>query len=187
MLNDKTKKFDKKNKIKKIDEKEEIKDLIKELEKKDVTKDILEKAEKYDDFKTKVLKFVLYKKRTEEEVKRRFENEIELEIFEKIIQELKFNNYINDKKYIERVVNDFISLNKLSIKEIKYKLYTKGIKNDLIDTYISENYDKLYLFEINSAKKLVQKRKEDTNEKIQSFLDKKGYNIDIIKKVLEDL
>jgi len=187
MLNEKTKKFDKKNKFKKVDEKEEIKALIKELEKKAVTKDKIEIEEKYDIFKTKVLKFVLYKKRTEAEVKRKFKNEIELEVIEKIIEELKFNNYINDKKYIERVVNEFIALNKLSIKEIKYKLYTKGIKNDLIDTYISDNYEKLYLFEINSAKKIVQKRKEDTNEKLQSFLEKKGYNTDIIKKVLEDL
>lgn len=187
MLNDKTKEFDKKNKFKKVAEKEEIKALIKELEKKAVTKDKIEIEEKYDIFKTKVFKFVLYKKRTEAEVKRKFKNEIELEVLEKIIEELKFNNYINDKKYIERVVNDFIALNKLSIKEIKYKLYTKGIKNDLIDTYISDNFEKLYLFEINSAKKIVQKRKEDSNEKIQSFLDKKGYNIDIIKKVLEDL
>ena len=93
----------------------------------------LEEFEKFDKMKSKVLKYVLYKKRTEQEVRQKFAKELEEKILNDIIEELKENSYIDDYNYIERAVNEYTNLKSLSIKEIKYKLYSKGIKSSLID------------------------------------------------------
>ena len=85
--------------------------------------------EEYDKQKSRVLKYVLYKKRSKQEVKNKFYNDIEENMLEDIICELEENGYINDNNYIERAVNEFIALNNLSIKEIKYKLIEKLISS----------------------------------------------------------
>ena len=76
----------------------------------------LEKLEEYDKNKTKVLKYVIYKKRSENEIRKKFQSEIDSNVFEDIIQELKENGYISDKQYVERAVNEYIALKNLSIK-----------------------------------------------------------------------
>ena len=76
--------------------------------------------EEFDKEKSKVLKYVLYKKRSKQEVKNKFYNTIDSQMLEDIIDELEENGYIDDNNYIERAVNEFKALNNLSIKEIKY-------------------------------------------------------------------
>ena len=102
-----------------------------------------EKIKEYDKYKTKVLKYVIYKKRTENEIRRKFENEIEQDMLDDIIEELKENKYISDEQYIERAVNEYIALKNLSLKQIKYKLQSKGVSNYLIEDYFSKNSENL--------------------------------------------
>ena len=52
--------------------------------------------EEYDKEKSKVLKYILYKKRSKQEVKNKFYNTIENEMLDNIIEELEENGYIND-------------------------------------------------------------------------------------------
>jgi len=85
--------------------------------------------EEFDKAKTKVIKYILYKKRTESEVRAKFKNDIDEIILDDIIEYLKENNYINDYTYIEKQVNEYMNLKTLSIKEIKYKLFSKGLNN----------------------------------------------------------
>ena len=142
----------------------------------------LEEFEKFDKMKSKVLKYVLYKKRTEQEVRQKFSKELEENILNDIIEELKENSYIDDYNYIERAINEFMSLKSLSIKEIKYKLYSKGIKSSLIDEYISRNIDELQEYEEKSAYKLIIKKLNSMEEdEIRIYLLKKGYREESIK------
>lgn len=60
------------------------------------------KVEEFDKQKTKVLKYVLYKKRTKYEVKQKFQKEIQEEMLEDIIQNLEENKYISDEIYIRK-------------------------------------------------------------------------------------
>ena len=53
-----------------------------------------EELKEYDKYKTKVLKYVLYKKRTENEIKRKFQKDIDQNMLDDIIQDLKENGYI---------------------------------------------------------------------------------------------
>ena len=96
-------------------------------------------VEEFDKEKTKVLKYVLYKKRSENEIRRKFEREIGSDLLEDIIEYLKEARYIDDKEYIRKTINNFIALKNLSIREIEYKLQNKGIKKDDIEDYIYIN------------------------------------------------
>ena len=70
----------------------------------------------YDKNKTKILKYIMYKKRTENEIIQKFSNAIEKDMLEDIIEELKENGYINDKLYIQKAVIEYMSLQKFIIK-----------------------------------------------------------------------
>ena len=115
-------------------------------------------AEEFDKEKIKVLKYILYKKRSENEIRKKFENVIEPNLLEDVIEYLKEAKYIDDKEYIRRTVNNFISLKNLSIREIEYKLYSKGIKKEDIEDYIYENKEELIEYEIKSARNIVNKK-----------------------------
>lgn len=137
----------------------------------------IEKLKKMDEQKTKVFKYITYKKRTEQEVRNKFKGQIEEEMLEEIIDYLKEANYLNDYDFIERQVNEYMNLKTLSIKEIKYKLSTKGLDRKLIEEYIDKNYDSLNEYEKKCIEKIKQKKKELTEEEIKQYLYRKGYKI----------
>ena len=56
--------------------------------------------EEFDKQKTKVMNYILYKKRTEQETIAKFENVIEQELLDDIIEYVKQAGYLNDKIYI---------------------------------------------------------------------------------------
>ena len=144
--------------------------------------------EEYDKEKSKVLKYVLYKKRSKQEVKNKFYNTIESEMLNNIIEELEENGYIDDNNYIQRAVNEFIALNNLSLKEVRYKLMSKGITSDLIEYYINQNQEEMENYEIKSAKTLILKKQNQVEEDaIIQFLVKKGYKTSSIKQAIEQL
>ena len=117
----------------------------------------------YDKNKTKILKYIMYKKRTEKEIIQKFSNAIEKDMLEDIIEELKENGYINDK------------------------LYSKGISSDIIETYFSSIIEQLEEYELQSAKNIILKKQQTMSEdEIRIFLRKKGYNQDTIKQAFSD-
>lgn len=150
--------------------------------------DTLDYVVEYDKLKTKVLKYIMYKKRTENEIRQKFSSTIEEEILEDIIEELKENGYINDINYIDRTVQEFMALKNMSIKEIKYKLFAKGLSNDIIDEYISNHIEDLTDYELQSIKNVFCKKQMTMEiEEIRQFLLKKGYILDNIKEALSEV
>ena len=99
--------------------------------------------EEFDKEKTKVLKYIIFKKRTEYEVRKKFSSTIDNEMLDDIIDYLKEAKYINDEEYIKKLVYEFINLKNLSIREIEYKLVSKGINRNIIEDYIYNNRDDL--------------------------------------------
>lgn len=144
--------------------------------------------EEFDKAKSKVLKYILYKKRSKQEVKNKFYNTItDNQMLNDIIEELEENGYIDDKNYIQRAINEFKALNNLSIKEIKYKLATKGIPGDLIDNYIIQNKEELAEYEFQSAKKIAIKKINLLDEEgIKQYLTKKGYMKESIAEAIKE-
>ena len=140
--------------------------------------------EDFDREKTRVMKFIVFKKRTEQEVRNKFASSIEENMLEDIIEYLKEAKYLDDKEYIDKAVNNFITLKNLSLKEVKYKLMAKGLNKDDIEDYFYENKDKLDEYEKKSARNIFYKKQKEMDiEEIKQYLLKKGYKYDNIKLV----
>ena len=134
--------------------------------------------EEFDMQKTKVFKYIMFKKRTENEIRTKFRAQIEEEMLEDIIEYLKEAGYINDYNYIERQVNEYMNLKNMSIQEIKYKLATKGLDRMLIEKYIEENREDLEEYERKSAENIKNKKAQQMDEQeIKQYLYKKGYTV----------
>lgn len=142
--------------------------------------------EEFDRGKTKILKYILYKKRSENEVRRKFAKELDENMLEDIIEYLKEAKYINDNDYIRRTVNNFIILKNLSIKELKYKLLAKGLNKNDIEDYIYENKEELEEYEIKSISNIIYKKSLSMEQdEIKQYLLKKGYKSENINKAIE--
>ena len=143
----------------------------------------LERLERIDKLKTKMLKYIFYKKRSEKEVREKFKNE-ENDILEETIENLKELGYINDVSYVDRFMHEAIALKNLSIFELKYKFYAKGIPEHIIDDYISQNEDMLNDYELLSARNIANKKKSTLKpEEITLYLKKKRYRSETIKEI----
>ncbi len=144
-----------------------------------------EQAEKMDKLRTKMIKYILYKKRTEQEIRQKFSEE-DPNMIEDAIAYFKELNYINDANYIQKSVQEFIHLKNLSIKEITYKLYQKGITKTLLEEYIAQHQEELQAYEINSAKAIWNKKIQNTDENsVKEFLYKKGYLPETLHVIFE--
>lgn len=143
--------------------------------------------EEFDKAKTKILKYIIYKKRSENEIRKKFSTEFDENLLEDIIEYLKEANYINDKEYIEKAINNFMILKNLSIKEIKYKLISKGLDKNKIEDYICENKEELEEYEIKSAENIFYKKTNSMeDEEIKQYLLKKGYKSENISIAMEN-
>lgn len=136
---------------------------------------------KIDKLKTKILKYIMYKKRTEHEVREKFKDE-ENDILEDVIDNLKELGYIDDNDYIKRSVNEFLNLKNMSIKELTYKLASKGIHRNDIENYIYANNEELKDYEKRSALNIYNKKKNNMEyDDIINYLYRKGYSQESIK------
>lgn len=143
--------------------------------------------EEFDKEKTKVLKYILYKKRSEQEIRNKFSKVIDENLLEDIIEYLKDAGYINDEEFIEKTINNFIILKNLSIREIKYKLLAKGLNKDDIDDYFYNNREQLEEYERKSISNILYKKANSMEkEDIKQYLLKKGYKSENINIVMED-
>lgn len=140
--------------------------------------------QEFDNIKTKMLKYIMYKKRTEKEVRQKFSSSVDEILLDDVIENLKELGYINDLRYVERAVNEFVAINTLSIREIKYKLYSKGISSNIIEQYINNNLETLEEYEQQCAQKIYYKKQASMeNDEIVNFLRKKGYSSETIRNL----
>ena len=139
----------------------------------------LEKLKEFDAQKTKVFKYITYKKRTEQEVRNKFRGQIQEEMLEEIIEYLKEAKYLDDYDFIEKQVREYMNLKTMSITEMKYKLATKGLDRKLIEKYIDNNYENLKEYEQRCIEKIKMKKTGTMDEQqIYQYLYKKGYQIE---------
>ena len=138
-----------------------------------------EKMKEFDAQKTKVFKYITYKKRTEQEVRNKFKGQIDEDMLEEIIEYLKDAKYLDDYEFIEKQVREYMNLKTMSITEMKYKLATKGLDRKLIEKYIDNNYEELKEYEQKCIEKIKNKKAGTMEEQeIQRYLYRKGYKCD---------
>ena len=135
----------------------------------------------------KLMKYVLFKRRTTKEVK----DKCKLlgfteEYINEIIAYLEENGYLDDEKYVMKYILNIIKLKKKSIQEIRFDLMRRGIEERIIEKYITEDLRK---FEIKSAMELAKKKYKDCKDilKVKKYLGMKGYSRDVINKAIDSL
>ena len=138
-----------------------------------MSKERFEEAEKIEKLRNKMLKYIVYKKRTEAEIRQKFSEEDE-NMVDDAIEYFKELNYINDSVYIERAVKEFMALKNMSIKEISYK--------------ICQNKEIMLEYEISSAKAIIIKKQSKQEEsEIRDFLYKKGYMSESVSIAFDEI
>ena len=83
--------------------------------------------EEFDIAKTKVMNYIMYKKRTEFEVKNKFSKILEENLLNDIIEYVKEAGYLSDASYIERAVADIAR--KCHVKQDEVWLAMKELSN----------------------------------------------------------
>ena len=118
------------------------------------------------------------------------------ETIDKTIEFLKKHKYIDDEAFVKRYFE--IHKNNNSYRQMKNKLFIKGIKKDLIDKIILNEFKDEKIDESNTIKKLLIKKypnyyKEKDNmdikekNKVFSYLARKCFSYDDIYNVLREI
>lgn len=135
----------------------------------------------------KLMKYVLFKKRTEKEIRQKCKQlDYSEEYTDEIAEYLKEAEYINDKVYVQKYIQNVLKLKTSSIFEIKMDLLRRGIDEDEIEKYID---DELYEFEERSAIALARKKYKAVGEidKVKRYLMNKGYSRSNVSKAIDNL
>lgn len=111
------------------------------------------------------------------------------EAIDKTIDFLDEYGLIDDEAYVRSFVADKHNISKWSKNKIRYNLNTKNIKDDLIDTYLSqipydEEYEKALAF---AQKKARDDFSVENKQKVYRHLASKAFDFDIINKVVGEL
>lgn len=163
------------------------------LFKNDVSSELLNKINNetlYYDCYNKVLKFIDKKLRSEKEIEE-YINKINPDYKEEIIKKLKKINIINDENFAKAYISDRIYLSSDGPNKIKQELLKYCINEDIIDDNISK-IDNNVIYE--KCKKIINKKiKSNTkystyilNQKIISDLLNRGYELAMIKSILDE-
>lgn len=157
----------------------------------DALKSLL-KDEMYIKAKNKALNILSKADQSERKIREKLSNDFEEDTIDKVIEFLKRNNFINDSLLAQKIVNTNLNLNKCGKNRIKQNLYNKGLDSSAISEAISEiDTDAEFENAMYLAKKRYDRIKNEDKKKIYQKLSQhlayKGFNYDIIKRVLSKL
>lgn len=155
----------------------------------DTYKEIL-KENQYNMAKNFALGKISYSQKTSFELEKLLkDNDFDTDVINKTIEFLKSYKLIDDKAYVKSFINDKSNISKWSRNKIRYALRSKKIDDQLIETYLSyisdeEEFQKAYDFAI---KKSRGKTDYDTKQKVYRYLSSKGFEYDIISRVIGEI
>lgn len=151
----------------------------------------------FEKFYNKALEFLSYRTRSEKEVRdklkvqsEKFKVEDSAALIDKIIAKLKEKKFINDKEFARMFLENRLRFKPRSERLIKLELKQKGIDQETINNLqLTRGND------LESAKKLVEKRigrlknlpKQEVYEKLGRHLASKGFDWDTIKKSIDEV
>ena len=150
------------------------------------------KEEMYIKAKNKALNILSKADQSEKKIREKLSSEFEEDTIDIVIEFLLKSKLIDDDLLAQKIVNTNVNLNKCGRNKIKQNLYNKGICIESINEAISE-IDKDVEFEnaMYLAKKRYERVKNEDKrkiyQKVSQHLAYKGFDYDIIKRVLNKL
>lgn len=148
--------------------------------------------EMYIKGKNKALNILAKADQSEKKIRQKLSTDFDDDIIDMVIEFLRKNKFVDDDLLAQKIVNTNVNLNRCGKNKIKQNLYNKGIDKESIDEAISDIDNDV---EFENALYLGQKRYERVKnedkrkiyQKISQHLSYKGFNYDIIKRVLNKL
>lgn len=137
--------------------------------------------------KEKVIRYVTFSKKTGRQVFDKIVNlGFETDIAEQLVQELTEKEYIDDREYCRSYVRQAIGTKAYSINRIKMELRQKGVGEAVIEEVLNE----FSADDTNAARTLLNKKLRAGGEKdynkLYSFLMRKGFSGETVRKVLQE-
>lgn len=136
----------------------------------------------------KLMKYVLFQKRTVYEVKNKCKTlHYSEDYIDEVIEYLIDNKYLDDELYVMKYILNAIKLKKKSIKEIRFDLLKRGVEESIIEKYIYT--PELRDYELKCAIDLSKKKIKETNDflKVKKYLLNKGYSPEFVNKAIDTL
>ena len=154
-------------------------------------KSILE-DEIYIKAKNKALNILSKSSQSEKQIRQKLSRDFEDDTIDRVVEFLQKYKFVDDEDLAGRIVNTNVNLNKYGKNKIKQNLYNKGIDKAIIEHAIEEiDCDKEFENALYLGKKRYDRLKNEdpkkAYQKIGNHLAYKGFNYDIIKKVLNKL
>ena len=148
--------------------------------------------EMYLKAKNKALNILSKADQAEKKIREKLSTDFEEDTINRVIEFLKKNNFINDNLLAQKIVNTNLNLNKCGKNRIKQNLYNKGLDISAINEAMSDiDSDAEFDNAMYLAKKRYERVKNEDKRKIYQKLSQhlayKGFNYDIIKRVLNKL
>ena len=158
---------------------------------KDYLKNILD-DEIYMKAKNKALNILSKSSQSEKQIQQKLSKDFEEHTIDRVIEFLQKYKFVDDEDLANRIVNTNVNLNKYGKNKIKQNLYNKGIGKSIIEQAMNEiDSDKEFENALYLGKKRYDRLKNEdprkAYQKIGNHLAYKGFNYDIIKKVLNRL
>jgi regulatory protein len=109
-----------------------------------------------------------------------------------VLQHMKEEGYIDEERYARIFVRSKFHINKWGHSKIRYELKTRSIPETMIQKAMEEIHEEDYM---STIRELVLKKKSEINpeknlnirEKIITFVTGKGFEFDLLSKVLTEL
>ena len=139
--------------------------------------------------------FLSFRNRSEKEVRDNLKTKkTPSDILEKVVETLKKQNFINDKKFVEWWIDQRNTFKPRSNRLLEMELKQKGVSQDIIESGIM-NQEPGIESDLALAKKLVEKKigrykgfaKRELYEKLGPFLARKGFGWETIKKSIDEV
>jgi len=118
--------------------------------------------------------------------------EISEEIQEKIIEDLKKEKYLDEKRFSEAFVKDKFRFNKWGKQKIKYQLRQKRISEFNIENAFEQITDEDYVDMIDTLlitknKSVKAKNSYEQKNKLLRFMTQRGFEIEDVLKQIEKI
>lgn len=140
----------------------------------------------------KALSYLAIRNRSEKEIfiylqKKKYDKEVITET----INKLKDYDYLSDFDFAVEYINSKQKRKTIGVNYLKKNLYGKGIKKELINKAIKKtdasSYDFEKVYELAKKKYESIKNKPNSIKKVSYFLNQRGFDYDIIKKVIRHI
>lgn len=115
--------------------------------------------------------------------------EVEPKEFAEVIDYLVSNKYIDEQRYTKAFIRDKADYSNWGEMKIKMALRAKGISAELIEEHMGEIDEEAMRLKIKKAletkkRGLKYKDKYDLRNKLLRFAFSRGYNIEVVKRVM---